>query len=95
MENKNFANWVRYSVAFRAGVVGILALLLLVPVSMVRNLINQRESTKKTAEAEISQKWGGQQTIAGPVLSVPYKRYAVNTAGERVATTRYAHFLPV
>ncbi len=94
MENKNFANWVRYSVAFRAGVVGILALLLLLPVSMVRNLINQRESTKKTAEAEISQKWGGQQTIAGPVLSVPYKRYAVNTAGERVATTRYAHFLP-
>ncbi len=94
MENGNFANWVRYSVTFRIAVVGILALLLLIPVGMVRNLINEREFTKKTAEAEISQKWGGQQTIAGPILSVPYKKYATNSRGERLATTRYAHFLP-
>ncbi len=87
-------NWIRYSVTFRIAVVGILALLLLIPVGMVRNLINQREFTKKTAESEISQKWGGQQTIAGPILSVPYKKFMINGRGERVAITQYAHFLP-
>lgn len=94
MDNRNITHWIRYSVSFRIAVVGILALLLLIPIDMVKNLIYERESTKRVAVSEISQKWGGQQTIAGPILSVPYKKYTINEKGERVGVTQYAHFLP-
>ena len=94
MDNINLTHWIRYSVTFRIIVVGVLALLLLIPVNMVENLIYERESTKRIAMSEISQKWGEQQTIAGPILSVPYKKYVINKKEERVAVTQYAHFLP-
>ncbi len=94
MDNKNITYWIHYSVTFRIIVVGILALLLLIPVEMVKNLVYERGTTKRIAVAEISQKWGEQQTIAGPILSVPYKKYVVNEKGERSTVTQYAHFLP-
>ena len=68
--NSNLTNWVRYSVTFRIFVVAVLALLLLIPLNMVKGLIYERNSTKRMAVAEISQKWGEKQTIAGPVTSV-------------------------
>jgi len=94
MENMNFTNWIRYSATFRVAVVGVLALLLLIPVGMVKNLIYEREYTKKEAVSEISQKWGERQTIAGLILSVPYKKYIINEKNERVSVIQYAHFLP-
>lgn len=92
--NKNISQWVNYSVSARIIIVGVLALLLLIPVQMVKELVNERASLKNSAVAEISQKWGAQQIIAGPILSVPYKTYAISEKGERVGTTAYAHFLP-
>jgi len=74
--------------------VAVLALLLLIPVGMVKSLIYEREFTKKIAVSEISQKWGEQQTVAGPILTVPYKRYLKNENGEYSSVTQYAHFLP-
>ncbi|MFH1759290.1 MAG: cell envelope integrity protein CreD [Patescibacteria group bacterium] len=94
MDDINIAHWIRYSVTFRIAIVGILALLLLIPIEMVKNLIYERENAQKIAVSEISQKWGERQTIAGPVISVPYRKYAVNEKGDRVATVQYAHFLP-
>jgi inner membrane protein len=90
----NITQWVRYSVSFRIAVVGALAVLLLIPVALVKDIMNERESTKREAIAEISQKWGERQTVAGPILSVPYKKYVVSEKGERVSITEYAHFLP-
>ncbi len=94
MDNTNITNWVRYSITFRIIVVGILALLLLIPLGMVTDLIQERKSTKINAVTEISQKWGEQQTVAGPILSVPYKKYITNDKDQRVEITQYAHFLP-
>ena len=94
MNNINFAHWIRNSVSFRIAIIGILALLLLIPVNMVRNLISERERVNEEAVLEVDQKWGEQQTIAGPILSVPYKKYVINEKGERVSVTQYAHFLP-
>ncbi|MFZ2303269.1 MAG: cell envelope integrity protein CreD [Minisyncoccia bacterium] len=94
MDNKNALDWIRYSVTFRIVVIGILALLLLIPLEMVKNLVYERESTKRIAIAEISQKWGEQQTIAGPIISVPYKKYITNEKGDLSTITQYAHFLP-
>lgn len=93
-DDKNFAGWIKYSTTFRIAIIGVLVLLLLIPVSMVGELIYEREHTKRLAVAEISQKWGEQQTIAGPIISIPYKEYSKNENGEQVSIIRYAHFLP-
>lgn len=94
MNNRDIVHQILYSVTFRVAVVGVLALLLLIPVGMVRGLIYERELTRITAVSEISQRWGGQQTVAGPILSIPYRKYIISEKGERVIKTQYAHFLP-
>jgi inner membrane protein len=88
---------LRRSLTFRAIVVALLILLLLIPLGMVRELIAERAERKREAESGISADWGGQQTITGPVLAVPYEvlvRVPVNNGYEMRPETRYAHFLP-
>jgi inner membrane protein len=89
--------WMRRSLTFRAIVVGILILLLLIPLAMVRDLVRERSFRKQEAEAGISADWGGAQTLTGPVLDVPYDvivRVAVGQGFEDRVETRHAHFLP-
>lgn len=84
----------------RVAVIAILALLLLIPLSMVQSLIREREYRKQEAQLEVSATWGGPQTVMGPVISVPYEtviRVALNDGSERTelrSVRQYAHFLP-
>lgn len=93
-------NWVRQSITLKLITIGILILLLLIPVSMVEDLIREREFRQEEAIREVSSKWGEQQTITGVVLSVPYKTYSKVFEGNKsdnfkiVETKSYAHFLP-
>lgn len=92
--------WLKQSITIRLFTIGILILLLLIPVSMVESLIREREGRQSEAMVEVSSKWGGQQTITGLVLTVPYKTYAKVYEGEKtdkfklVESREYAHFLP-
>ncbi len=91
---------MRRSFTFRAIVVGILVLLLLIPLAMVQDLIRERADRKSEAEAEVSRTWGGMQTITGPVIDVPYDvpvSVPATDGSNRMVTrmdTYYAHFLP-
>ncbi len=86
---------IRHSVGVRMVVIGVVGLVLLIPAAMIRGLIHEREDRRDGAVAEISAKWGGAQTVAGPVLTVPYRQYHKNDKGKVVSTTtEYAHFLP-
>jgi inner membrane protein len=92
-------NWVRNSVTLRLVTMGILILLLLIPVNMVESLIREREYRKQDAVREVSGKWGNEQIVAGPVLTVPYLEYNKQYNNDTkeyilVPTRRYAHFLP-
>lgn len=51
----------------------ILSLLLLIPQGMVSSLIWERQSVQESAISEVSEKWGGEQVLGGPYLSIPYK----------------------
>ena len=84
----------RDSLAFRLAIVGILALLLLIPTSMIKSLIREREYTRDGAISEVSAKWGDPQTVTGPILSIPYKTFTKNDQGKVQTYTQYAHFLP-
>jgi inner membrane protein len=51
--------------------IGILSLLLLIPASMIRELIRERETRNEQARNEISESWSLAQTLTGPYLSIP------------------------
>lgn len=56
----------------KLAIVGVLVLILLIPTVMLENLIREREFTRAMAVSEVSDKWGGVQTVSGPMLSIPY-----------------------
>ncbi|MEM7411531.1 MAG: cell envelope integrity protein CreD [Myxococcota bacterium] len=76
---------------------GFLILVLHIPVSLVRGLIEERQLRRSEAVHEVSQKWGGNQVVEGPYLVVPYELRSVETAPDgtrRVRTyPRHATFL--
>lgn len=90
--------WLSHSITIRLFVIGILILIMLIPVSMIENLIYERQNRQTEAQNEISEKWGYPQTVGGLVLSVPYTVYTTvtrdNGKDEMMTSTAYYHFLP-
>ena len=82
-----------HSLSFKAIIVGLLILAMLIPGVMIRNLIREREKTQADAIAEIGQKWAGPQVIDGPVLCLPYYK-TLESDGKTYREIRYAYFLP-
>ncbi|HEY4163528.1 MAG TPA: inner membrane CreD family protein, partial [Dongiaceae bacterium] len=79
----------------RAFFVGILTLILLIPLGMIEDLVQERSARKAEVDSEITGQWGGPQIVAGPVLAVPY-RY-VSEAGDGATprmSTSFLYFLP-
>jgi inner membrane protein len=84
----------RNAIMVKAAVIFILVLLLLIPSSMIQDLIMEREMRKDDAIREISSKWGERQTITGPVLTIPYLEFYRDDNKVVRQVTRYIHFLP-
>ena len=82
------------SATFKLMMICTLILLLLIPASMVKSLIWERDSRKQGVINEINHKWGRAQTLIGPVLSVPYLVHMENKKGKATTVTRYLHLLP-
>jgi inner membrane protein len=91
--------WLKASISIRLLTIGLLILLLLIPVSMVQELIKERHERQEEAIKEVSDKWGSAQTLLGLVLTVPYTTSSkvYNNDGEMIKwieSRAYAHFLP-
>ncbi len=86
--------WARHSLTLKMLTIGLLALLLLIPVGLLQSLINERQQLRDEAIREVSSKWGLEQTLIGPILSVPYDYVRSGPDGELLRETGYAHFLP-
>ena len=72
-------------------VLGLLALLILIPLLFVEQLQRERSTRAGEAMREVGRSWGGDQTIAGPYLMLPY---LVEGAAGAPAQRRVAVFLP-
>ncbi len=82
------------SVMTKLLMIGLLVLVLLIPLGMIKGVIIERAQRKQGAIEEVSKKWGCGQSIAGPILSVPYNVYQVNDKGIKTVRIEHAHFLP-
>lgn len=89
-----FNAWLRTSVMLKLLVIGVLVLLLMIPANMLSSLIYEREATRNAAIAEVSSKWGNQQWVGGPVLTLPYQETYQDAKGNKLQRTKFAHFLP-
>lgn len=94
MEETNQVNRFSDSVLMKLIAIILLMLALLLPIEMVKGLISERSVGKQKAISEVSKMWGGEQVIAGPILSIPYKTIVEDEDGKRTQVVQYAHFLP-
>ncbi len=60
------------SITFKAIVIAVLTLLMLIPGAMIENLISERQYRSQETIEKINEKWSSAQTISGLILSIPY-----------------------
>src|SRR5690554_2519584 len=84
---------LKQSIGARLFIIAFLSLILLIPSLLIQQLISERENRRDSVAREISQKWGNEQTVIGPIISIPFQHY-LETGNNAERTIRYAHFLP-
>ncbi|MGN6294923.1 MAG: cell envelope integrity protein CreD [Chitinophagaceae bacterium] len=94
METTIAQTWQKSKLFFKALLIGILVLLLLIPAYFVQELIKEREQRQKDAYEEVSSKWAGSQIITGPVLVLPYIETVTNISGAPSILRKQAYLLP-
>src|SRR5258708_16007980 len=79
MEPLNFFerlnNWIKESITVKLGSIGFLVLVLLIPQSWIQSLIMERQYRAEAVVSEVASKWSGEQTVAGPVLVIPFLKH--------------------
>ena len=61
------------SLPLKIALMGVLALLMLIPLAMVQSQVNDRERTAASSREEVAASWGRAQTLTGPVLKFTYE----------------------
>ncbi|MBI9040582.1 cell envelope integrity protein CreD [Lutibacter sp.] len=102
-QQNKFGNWLKTSLTARMLMIGILIIVLLIPLSFIVNLINERAIRQESVVNEINEKWGNEVLLYGPILKIPYKTYSekIITAAnsrenrtEKIESINYAYFFP-
>ena len=75
MENQNFEKPESFfqTTTAKMIMVGLLTIVLLLPLSLVQDLIVERNQRQKEVVAETTSKWGESVYFYGPILKIPYK----------------------
>lgn len=84
---------IKNSVTLKLVTIVILALLLLIPASMIESLIQERETLNAQATQDVSAKWAERQQVNGPILSIPVV-YEYEKDGKVSSFIKYWNILP-
>lgn len=85
--HNKFSQWLKTSITARMLMVGALTLVLLIPLTYVNILIEERAYRQQDVVQEINKKWGDDVVIYGPILKLPYKTYTeTSTYNEKTKT---------
>ena len=90
---------LKYNLYFKIGAIVLITLLLLIPTAMIHQLINERENRQWEAVEEVSSKWGNEQNLTGPFISIPYNKWEKikspqDNSLKLVKSKEYLHILP-
>ncbi|HDZ41027.1 MAG TPA: cell envelope integrity protein CreD [Bacteroidetes bacterium] len=82
-ESQNDIKWYE-TITFKMVLIGLMAIMFLVPLQLIRMLIQERAENSLAVQGQISREWSKAQTITGPVLNIPVIR-SVRSGGNRIA----------
>jgi len=84
------------SIGLRLIVIALITIILMIPLAIIADLVNERSESREETLSKIGQEWSGKQTLLGPVIVVPFtsSEYVSGTTGEPIKTTQHAFFLP-
>jgi inner membrane protein len=92
METVQQTSLLKSKTLIKGVIIGILALLLMIPEVFISELVHEREYRQKEAIAEVGSKWGGRQDVAGPIVVLPFWQTEKDTLHTRIK--HFAYFLP-
>ena len=79
----------------KGAIVAALILILLIPTTLISNLINERLKREESVREEVCSKWASEQTLAGPFLIIPYNEPVSNPKENgALFQTKYCYILP-
>jgi inner membrane protein len=73
---------------------GFLVIVLLIPNSMIQSVVDERQGRRNEAIAEVGSHWGEEQTIVGPVLTVPFSIIFIDPKGREQTRVDHVQLLP-
>src|SRR3972149_1394895 len=85
---------LRTSILLRMFIIAALTLILLIPASIVESLISERQLRRDSGIQEGGGQGGREQTVAGPILSLPFKKIVKDEKGKESSSTQILHLLP-
>lgn len=80
---------------FKMLCVGGIFIALLIPLLLITNVVDERQSLAYDVEDEISQKWGGSQNVIAPILMVPYEPIQKPKDWNEAEDLEYERVLPI
>lgn len=90
---ENLSRSIRKSVSVKLCSIFILTLILMIPMSFIKNLITERDVLRQSTIDEVSDKWANEQHVYGPVLTIPFSK-TILVDGEPKEIRDKAHILP-
>ena len=85
----NFLKKLEESVMIKIGVILFLVLILLIPLSLISGVIDEREQRKFEVEREVGNSRGGRQHIQGPFLTIPVLKTKYYAGKDSVFSQRW------
>ncbi len=71
------------SLFLKIAVVAAIALLMLIPLALVKNQVRERQNYADNCRHEVSQSWGNAQTLAGPSIEFRYDQTGTDAEGKK------------
>jgi len=98
METKESSQYkpksVNWQITLKVFIIGMIAIALLVPKFMILDLIGQRQHTAEESSREVMQSWSLDQTVRGPVLTIPYLEQTIDSNGKEINNENEFFLLP-
>ncbi|MEN8236006.1 MAG: cell envelope integrity protein CreD [Pseudomonadota bacterium] len=92
--NSSFKTNFRINITFKAALIFLLTIFLLIPLFLVQSQIEDRSRRYKDTVREIAHSWANGQNLRGPVLAVPYEKKVSGKKNRVYTVPGTTYFLP-
>ena len=91
--DQNDIKWYE-TLTFKMALLGVMAIMFLLPLELIRTVINERAESSLSVQQQISEEWGRTQTVTGPVFNIPVTRTIYTDGGRSVTSESVWHIMP-